>query len=303
VLAQDLDVAIKARTLFVAHRGKTLVNRRWKNVVDPFAEETTWYLEDAMVRLEVAKQHDERDGFFARDGSGPDYFDVQQREERPTEEEEEGPELWHSVFEGDPYRHNRTTKQPDSFAWAQTPTQITVTCVVPKHTTASDVSVTLMRDSLRVYLKRKGALVDGTLNRSVNVGDSTWFLEPGLLTVVLTKLDMAQPWQRLIAGRGDDHNALDADTLLHRAAPDDLDLPSYDDMSAYDKQLALTARDFHRARAQKDFAKADELLADVDDHVPKLIQTDLDRSHRAEWQARLQQHDDDALKLQHQQHG
>ena len=71
---------------------------------------------------------------------------------------------------------------------------------VPEGTTKFDVSVTLQRDALRVYVKGLGSLVDGVLNRAINLKESTWALDDTELVVVLAKLEKTQAWQRLMVG-------------------------------------------------------------------------------------------------------
>lgn len=294
---QDLEVNIKSKHIHVLHRGTTLIKRKWQGIVDPNGDETTWYLEDGgtALRIEVTKKHD--GGFVASSKmKQPDYFDLGE-DEKVEEADEDQRQMWPCVFEGDPPRWNRTTKN-DGYAWSQTPTQITVTATV-QASSAHDVAVTIRRDSLRIYVKKSGILLDGVLNRAINVGESTWFIESGgKLTVVLTKLEDSRAWQRLLAGRGDDHNVLDAHDDLYEFASDDIDLPKFDDMDLHDKHMILKARQFHTARAQNNFDLADELLEEINDFQPKYVQADLDRSHRDYYEDQLKQHDRHARALQ-----
>ena len=299
VKAQDLDVRLLRKTIRVVHRNKVLLNRKWQKSILANADETTWYLEDggSTMRLEVVKEKETT--HFEAPPRQPNYFDDDEEEEEEAQIPRER-DFWPCVFEGDAYRSNRTTKTDENFGWSQTPTQVTVVCDVPLRTKANDVTITMRRDFLRVYVRKAGLLIDGTLNRSIKVSDSTWYLEAdnkGKLNIVLTKVEIDRAWQRLISGQGDDHNLHDAYDDVAQAAPADLDLPKFDDMTISDKYMMLRARQYHQAKAQKNEALAEELLAEIDDMQPKTVTADLDRSVRDHYEKRIRDHDAEAMRL------
>ena len=108
---------------------------------------------------------------------------------------------WRSVFEGDSYHHNLTTHtEACPYVWTQSEYDVTVTLKTPPGATKYDLSITMKRDSLRVYIKGKGAVIDNVLNRSINLAESTWALDDTELTIVLGKSEKKQAWQRLVVG-------------------------------------------------------------------------------------------------------
>ena len=55
--------------------------------------------------------------------------------------------------------------------WTQSEYDVTVTLKTPPGATKYDLSITMKRDSLRVYIKGKGAVIDNVLNAQ-NTADS-----------------------------------------------------------------------------------------------------------------------------------
>ena len=230
---------IGAHTLVVKHLGEAVIKRTWWRGVQHAHDDTVWFLEDGgdVLRFELVKR----------------------------DPESRGAEYWASIFEGDPFGHARTTRDDaERFSWAQTEYDVTVTARVPEGTSKFDVSVTLQRDALRVYVKGMGSLVDGVLNRAINLKESTWVLDGSELTVVLAKLEKKQPWQRLMVG-GHEITAEDAYFQMGEALPEAGDV-SYDEMDEAAKAYVRAARELEYARAAGD----DELAAEIEEELATL---------------------------------
>jgi len=257
VKSNELTVQIGAATLVVSHLGAPVLKRSWHAGVQHAHDDTVWFLEDSgdVVRFELVKEPPQ---------SAADKF-------------------WPACFDGDPYGHARTTRtDAERYAWTQSEYDVTVTARVPEGTSKFDVSVTLQRDALRVYVKGMGSLVDGVLNRPINLKESTWVLDGVDLTIVLAKLEKKQPWQRLMVG-GNEISAYAAWKMMGEEVPEDGPV-AYDDMAESEKAYVRMIRELDYAKAAGD----DELVAEIEadlDAMPSNLKPDVDRPHRAAWDA------------------
>jgi hypothetical protein len=86
--------------------------------------------------------------------------------------------------------------------WTQTSGDVTATSILPPGTRASELSVSITPDSLRVTLRWLGALAAGALGGRAAPAASSWSLEDGELTLLLAKAERGAWWRRLLEGQG-----------------------------------------------------------------------------------------------------
>lgn len=267
VKSNELTVQIGAATLVVSHLGAPVLKRSWSHGVRHAHDDTVWFLEDSgdVVRFELVKEPPR---------SAADAF-------------------WPAAFDGDPYGHGRTTRtDAERYDWRQSEYDVTVTARVPEGTSKFDVSVTLQRDALRVYVKGLGSLVDGVLNRPINLKESTWVLDGTDLTIVLAKLEKKQAWQRLMVG-GNEISVHAAYKMMGEEVPEDGPV-AYDDMAESEKAYVRMIRELDYAKAAGDDELVAEIEADLDAHNPQL-KPDVDRPHRAAYEHEHADDDDETV--------
>lgn len=275
VKSNELTVALGARTLHVTHLGGTVIKRTWARGVQHAHDDTVWFLEDSgdVLRFELVKD-------LAADA---------------------GAEAWPCAFEGDPYGHRRTTRTDEErYEWTQSEYDVTVSARVPEGTTKFDVSVTLQRDALRVYVKGLGSLVDGVLNRAINLKESTWALDDTELVVVLAKLEKTQAWQRLMVG-GNEITVEAAYRQMGDEAPE-RGAVAYDDMDEREKAYVRARRELDYARAAGDDELVDEILADLE-AMDVAVAPDVDRPYRDEQLEATLDLDEEEARLRAEQFG
>ena len=275
VKSNELTVALGARTLHVTHLGGTVIKRTWARGVQHAHDDTVWFLEDSgdVLRFELVKD-------LATDA---------------------GAEAWPCAFEGDPYGHRRTTRTDEErYEWTQSEYDVTVSARVPEGTTKFDVSVTLQRDALRVYVKGLGSLVDGVLNRAINLKESTWALDDTELVVVLAKLEKTQAWQRLMVG-GNEITVEAAYRQMGDEAPE-RGAVAYDDMDEREKAYVRARRELDYARAAGDDELVDEILADLE-AMDVAVAPDVDRPYRDEQLEATLDLDEEEARLRAEQFG
>ena len=171
---------------------------------------------------------------------------------------------------------------------------------VPEGTTKFDVSVTLQRDALRVYVKGLGSLVDGVLNRAINLKESTWALDDTELVVVLAKLEKTQAWQRLMVG-GNEITVEAAYRQMGDEAPE-RGAVAYDDMDEREKAYVRARRELDYARAAGDDELVDEILADLE-AMDVAVAPDVDRPYRDEQLEATLDLDEEEARLRADQFG
>lgn len=244
VKAQELEVLIEADCLSVRHAGAKVVSRKLAGRVSHRDDDTSWFLDDAgdVLKFELVKAE---------------------------------PTVWQAVFEGDACGFGRTQRRDDQrFDWTQSVDDLTLTARVLRTTAKEDCRIAIKRDSLRVYVRGLGVLVDGALNRSVVVADSSWSLCPPVLTVFLVKLEkLYQPWQRLVVGGAE----IEAQEAYKQMAADSV-VP-FDELDHDEQLYAEQLRDLKSATARGDDVEAAAILHDLDD-MNFVMEGDLDRPQR-----------------------
>lgn len=255
VKTNELDINITANTLQILHNASLVLKRSFYMPIKAGHEDTLWFLEDSgfLLRFELVKQEHKR--------------------------VDDQPNLWPGIFHGDQRNANRATRSDDQrLDWTQSEYDLTLKARIPRGTTKADVSVSLRKDSLRVYVRRTGLLVDGVLNRSVNVKESSWHILDTELSITLVKLRKQQPWQRLIAG-GKEIPIRNAYEQMASEPPERGDL-SYDDLDREEQMYCEALRQLEEAQAQGDKTTAEDIMEELNSY-PLILHHDIDRKHRA----------------------
>lgn len=197
VKSNQLTVEIAADRLRIVHLGSVVLNRTFHREIQDTHDDTLWFLEDSGERASAPIARARPLRRLSNLGAG-ELLRFELVKEPPRIEQDYS---WSSVFEGDGYHHHLTTHtEACPYVWTQSEYDVTVTLKTPPGTTKYDLSIAMKRDSLRVYIKGKGAVIDNVLNRSINLAESTWALDDTELTIVLGKSEKKQAWQRLIVG-------------------------------------------------------------------------------------------------------
>lgn len=255
VRTNELDVTITRTSVEVSHKGSLVIKRSfWRPVADK-DEDTLWFLEDSgdILRFELVKA-------------------------KYLSSDENDTQLWRCIFDGGGGRRS-TRGQDQRLEWSQSEYDLTLTARVPSGTTKNDIKITLRRDSIKIYVKASGILVDGTLNRSISVKDCTWVLSSNELTVMLAKLHKKQPWQRLIAD-GNEISIEDAHRQMGSEPPEHGDL-SYDELDPHEQLYAEALREYRRAEGRGDRELARDILNEIDANLPMVLHADPQRKMRS----------------------
>ena len=249
VKAHELEIAIESDSILVDCGSSRVLRRTFAGRVRPGHEDTLWFLEDAGDLLRIA---------IVKDVAEP----------------------WDRVFASSEPQPRSTRSDTQKLEWTQSDYDLTLTTKVPPGTTARDVAVTLRRDSLRVYVRAAGVIVQGDLNRPINVRDSTWALEGRTLSLHLAKLHKKTPWQRLLKGA----NGISVTAAYAQMA---LDPPeggdrAFDDLQPREQLYAETLRDIKRACARGDDQLVQDLAQTLDDTLPLILHGDPNQALRLE---------------------
>eukprot|EP00727_Mastigamoeba_balamuthi_P005373 m51a1_g14834 putative nuclear movement protein (161) ;mRNA; f:716085-717086 len=78
-------------------------------------------------------------------------------------------------------------EKEDNYEWTQTPDDLTLTLRVDAATRAKQVDVVFKPAHLVVGLKGQAPLISGALCKTINVEESTWTIQEGVLEVILAK--------------------------------------------------------------------------------------------------------------------
>lgn len=255
VRTNELDVHITADTLQISHNASLVLKRSFCMPIKAGHEDTLWFLEDSgfLLRFELVKQ------------------------EQPKIDDH--PNLWPAIFYGDQrYAHRATRSDDQRLDWTQSEYDLTLKARIPRGTSKADVSVSLRKESLRVYVRRTGLLVDGVLNRPVNVKESSWHIVDTELSITLVKLRKQQPWQRLIAGG----NEIPIRTAYEQMAsePPEHGDPSYDELDRGEQMYCEALKRLQQAQAQGDKTAVEDIMDELNSY-PVILHHDIDRKHRA----------------------
>lgn len=87
------------------------------------------------------------------------------------------------------------------YEWKQSLADVTVNIPVPSGTSSRDLDIKMTKTHLKVGLKNQEPLINGELQRSIKLEDSTWSIEDKKLIVLhLEKINKMEWWASVIKG-------------------------------------------------------------------------------------------------------
>ena len=144
------------------------------------------------------------------------------------------------VYDSTPEAQIRATRiawlgisQKDKITWEQTSGDVSAWVQVPKGTTKNEITVEITSNSVLVYLKWYGKVLEGELYGKVKSKESTWCLEDDQVHVAMPKASLDHWWKTLIQG----WEEKSYHELLKDAVNADEPHVSYDDMDESSKDL------------------------------------------------------------------